>query len=87
MRDQSGALLTRGIYSAVRHPRYVGGAVGTLGMALFANYLSAYAVCALYFPLITAVAAAEERELLARFGDDYHRYMKAVPRFIPRRGR
>jgi len=33
---------------------------------------------------IYAVALLEERELLARFGDEYRTYCRRVPRFIPK---
>lgn len=83
--DGPGTLLTQGIYSRLRHPRYVEVTLWVLGYALFANYLGAYVVLALSVPLILGVVVLEERELRQRFGEAYEAYCRRVPRFIPRR--
>ena len=38
--SQEGVLLTEGIYSRIRHPRYVESLLWILGYALFTNYLA-----------------------------------------------
>ena len=79
-----GALITEGIYSHLRHPRYVQVMLGLAGFALFTNYLALYALLAICTPLIYLVVLLEERELRHRFGEDYERYCRDVPRFLPR---
>ena len=79
-----GDLVTGGIYSRMRHPRYVGVWLAVAAVALFANYLSLYILALAYVPLIYLVAALEERELSARFGAAYREYCTHVPRFVPR---
>jgi protein-S-isoprenylcysteine O-methyltransferase Ste14 len=79
-------LLQEGIYARVRHPRYLGSAFGLLGVSLFANYLAPYVVAVVCAPLLYVVTVLEERELVHRFGDEYVRYQRRVPRFIPRLG-
>ena len=77
-------LLTEGIYSRIRHPRYVDATLGLLAHVLFTNYLAVYVVfllCLLGFP---AIVRLEEKELRARFVEEYERYCERVPRFIPR---
>lgn len=77
-------LITTGVYSRIRHPRYAEALVGTLAHALFTNYLAVYAVFLLFlvgFPLIVRL---EERELRVRFGGEYERYSERVPRFVPK---
>ncbi len=71
-----------GGYGLVRHPQY------TLAMIfLFAaptvsrNHLLFTLLSGLYFVL---GAYLEERRLLTTFGDDYLRYRREVPMFIPR---
>lgn len=81
-----GALLTEGIYGLIRHPRYVEVAIGTLGYALFANYLGAYLVAAATIPVLHLIVLLEERELADRFGEAYEEYRRRVPRYLPRRG-
>ncbi|MEM7414784.1 MAG: DUF1295 domain-containing protein [Gemmatimonadota bacterium] len=80
-----GTLLDQGIYSKIRHPRYVEVVVGVAAYAAFANYTGAWFVAALTVPLIHAIVLLEERELIARFGAAYQEYAARVPRYIPRR--
>ncbi len=80
-----GMLFTSGIYSTIRHPRYVEVLFCSLAYALFANYLGAYVAVGLCIPMLYLIAMLEERELLERFGAEYAAYCGRVPRFIPRR--
>lgn len=84
--DKKGRVLSQGIYRRVRHPRYVAIIIGSLGWALFVNYVGVYVVAILTVPSLYLVAVLEERELLERFGDEYARYRERVPRFVPRLG-
>lgn len=84
---KEGRLLQLGIYRRVRHPRYLGVMLGTVAMALFTNYLAAYAVAVIAFPWLHLIMVLEERELLDRFGEAYRTYQQQVPRLVPRRSR
>jgi len=79
-----GTLVTGGIYSHLRHPRYLQVMLGLAAFALFTNYLALYALLAVCLPLIYLVVLFEERELRHRFGEEYERYCQQVPRFLPR---
>lgn len=81
--DNPGKLLTEGIYSQIRHPRYVEGFFGLAAVALFTNYLAVYIVWMAYVPTIFLIVLFEERELRQRFGDLYMVYCRQVPRFVP----
>ena len=83
----AGRLVTDGIYSRLRHPRYVGMGLGVAAAALFSNYLATYIMVAAYVPVIYLVVLLEERELSGRFGAAYRRYCQEVPRFFPRLAR
>jgi protein-S-isoprenylcysteine O-methyltransferase Ste14 len=76
-------LITQGIYSRMRHPRYVQFLIALVGYALIANYLAAYLVTALWFPGIYVIVLLEERELRAHFGAAYDEYCRKVARFLP----
>ena len=80
-----GRLLTEGIYSKVRHPRYVSVWLGTLAVAFFTNYLAVYVIAVLLVPAGYLLVLLEERELRGRFGAEYAAYSERVPRFFPRR--
>jgi protein-S-isoprenylcysteine O-methyltransferase Ste14 len=80
---ERGVLLTEGIYSRVRHPRYIEVMLGVLAYALFANYVGVYILALATLPALLLVVVLEERELRQRFGDEYADYCARVPRFIP----
>jgi protein-S-isoprenylcysteine O-methyltransferase Ste14 len=82
---QRGELLTQGIYSMIRHPRYMEIVLITFGYAAISNHVGPWVLAALTFPLIHAVVLLEERELRDRFGEEYREYTALVPRYIPRR--
>ena len=77
-------LLKEGIYARVRHPRYASVIVGIMGFALLTNYSGVYVVVALTPLALYLITVLEERELLARFGEEYRQYREGVPRFFPR---
>jgi protein-S-isoprenylcysteine O-methyltransferase Ste14 len=85
---QEHKLVTEGIYRYVRHPAYsaimlevvsvplVGNAYGMLLLALLA-----------YVPVLLWRWWCEEGEMVAKFGETYRAYQRAVPAFLPLRGR
>ena len=82
--SREGVLLTEGIYSRIRHPRYVETILWILGYALFTNYLAMYVAFLLMLPIMHMVVLLEEKELKKRFGSAYEEYCRRVPRYIPR---
>lgn len=80
------ALLTDGIYGRVRHPRYLGAALGYVASAFLANYLLLYAALPAFLLLLHTVVLLEEKELTERFGETYREYARRVPRYLPRLG-
>jgi protein-S-isoprenylcysteine O-methyltransferase Ste14 len=77
-------LLTSGIYSRIRHPRYVQFLLGVLGYCCIVNYRSIYLLWLIWLPGIHLIVLLEERELRERFGREYEEYARRVPRFLPR---
>jgi protein-S-isoprenylcysteine O-methyltransferase Ste14 len=81
----SKCLVTHGVYSYVRHPRYA--AIVFLiypAFALLANsFLCLISTLAAYVIFRLSVVL-EERKLIDVFGQDYKDYMKETPGFIPR---
>jgi len=77
-------LLTEGIYSRVRHPRYLAVSIGMFAFALFTNYLAMYVIAVLVIPGLYWVVLLEEKELRDRFGSEYVSYSERVPMFFPR---
>lgn len=69
------------LYKITRHPIYLGFTIAfwaaptmTVGHLLFASTMTIYALVGIGY---------EERDLLARFGDEYVRYMSRVPMLFP----
>ncbi len=82
--DEPGTLVEDGVYSHMRHPRFVAMTLAVAAMALLTNYLILYLLWGVYVVMIIVIAVLEERELTARFGAKYIEYKKRVPRFVPR---
>jgi protein-S-isoprenylcysteine O-methyltransferase Ste14 len=77
-------LLKSGIYSRIRHPRYLGVLLGFTAVAFFINYLGVYLLVGVTLPALLIVIWLEEKELADRFGEEYQRYRREVPVLIPR---
>jgi protein-S-isoprenylcysteine O-methyltransferase Ste14 len=76
-------LLTEGIYSRVRHPRYLEVLLVMASLALVANNLASYVNWIIAIPSVLVIVRIEERELRDRFGAEYEAYCARVPRFVP----
>lgn len=76
--------MTEGPYSYVRHPQYSGLFLVIIGMLIQWPTI----ITALMFPVLLYVyyrlSKKEESEMLVQFGDEYMRYMKRTPMFIPK---
>ena len=74
-------LVDSGIYSIVRHPQYLGGilAIFVATPLLYPHWI--FVVLGVPGIVILYLSTREEeKRLIERFGDDYHTYMKKVPR-------
>jgi protein-S-isoprenylcysteine O-methyltransferase Ste14 len=77
-------LHTVGIRARVRHPYYLGHFCELLGWTIGTGLLVLWAMLA--FAIVTGalMIRAEERELVARFGESYREYQRDVPAMFPR---
>lgn len=73
-----------GIRARVRHPYYLGHLCELLGWTLGTGLVVLFVL--LPFAAVTGVLMirAEERELVARFGEEYREYQRSVPAIVPR---
>ena len=77
-------LVTNGPYRWVRHPLYtLAVLLGVANSLAAANWFFFVAGC-LVFLLLAIRTRKEEQNLVARFGDDYRKYMQRTGRFVPR---
>ena len=57
--------------------------LGVCAAAFFSNYLALYLQCPACLGLLYGMTRMEERELVARFGEEYVKYQRRVSRFPP----
>lgn len=78
------ALNTKGIYSTVRHPLYLGNYLMWIGIVAYTyNIYFVIIVSLLFWLYYERIMFAEERFLERKFGDDYINWSLKVPAFIP----
>jgi protein-S-isoprenylcysteine O-methyltransferase Ste14 len=78
-------LVRDGVYGIIRHPVYAIAITWGAAYVLFVNYAGVYLLFLLACPVFYILTFVEERELIDRFGDEYRRYQREVPRLVPRR--
>jgi protein-S-isoprenylcysteine O-methyltransferase Ste14 len=81
--DQGHELATGGPFALVRHPIYLGINLLGIGTALWIPSILLIAAAVLLVVGSDLRARAEERLLLAAFGDAYRAYMGRAKRFVP----
>ena len=78
------ALNTKGIYSTVRHPLYLGNYFMWIGIVMFTyNIWFVLLVSLLFWLFYERIMFAEERFLERKFGQDYVDWSMKVPPFWP----
>src|SRR5688500_11247150 len=84
--DPPRRLVVAGMYRHVRNPQYIGVVLVALGEAIFAGSLILLGYAAvLAMGYHAFVRFYEEPTLKKLFGDEYVRYTRAVPRWLPKR--
>lgn len=81
-----GKLVTTGIYSRVRHPQYSGIILASAGFLVQWPTIPTLILFPFVVGMYISLARREERDVEAKFPDEYQIYRKRVPAFIPRIG-
>ena len=77
-------LNSKGVYSVVRHPLYLGNYLIWLGIAVFTFNVYFIVIMSLLFWLYyERIMFAEEQFLESKFGDNFLNWSNVVPAFIP----
>lgn len=72
-----------GIYKEIRHPQAVGELFLWFAIAFFIHSLHMMIFSLVWIPIWYWWCVAEEKDLLLRYGDSYHNYVKSTGRFFP----
>jgi len=82
-------LLTTGLYSQIRNPMLLGWIIMLFGLGILLNSISLIFIFTPLFILLNILylKTIEEKEMEKKFGQEYLKYKKSVPMFIPRFGR
>jgi protein-S-isoprenylcysteine O-methyltransferase Ste14 len=75
-------LETSGPYRVTRNPQIVGGAILVIGCVLLWPSWFAIGWLALFAAMAHMMVLAEEEHLHRRYGEEYERYYKRVPRYL-----
>lgn len=79
-------LVTRGIYSQIRHPMYASQWLWVLAQPLLLqNWIAGFLNLLVFIPFYLLRVRAEERLMLEQFGDQYRSYMQRVGAVLPKR--
>jgi protein-S-isoprenylcysteine O-methyltransferase Ste14 len=76
-------VITKGVFSLVRHPVYLGSILAFLGFIVMTLSLLSVIIWLIGIIFYYRVSRYEERLLLSRFGKEYEDYMKKVPMLFP----
>ncbi len=74
---------TKGLYTVIRHPQYLGLGLAALGLAIMWPRFLTLVLFAIMLFLYYILAKDEERRMINRFGDSYIAYMKRTGMFLP----
>ena len=81
--DREPGVVVAGVYRLARHPMYFGAWLFFFGVGITTLSVTTLAVAVLTFIFYICVARHEEKNLEARFGDEYLQYKERVPLFVP----
>ncbi len=74
---------TKGLYTLIRHPQYLGLGLAALGLAIMWPRFLTLALFAVMLFLYYLLAKDEERRMINRFGESYIAYMNRTGMFLP----
>jgi protein-S-isoprenylcysteine O-methyltransferase Ste14 len=77
-------VVSTGVYGVVRHPQYLSGILGHLGVSVLLGSRDALLVTPIVLLAVYLLCWKEEKELIKEFGLEYKRYQDRVPMFIPK---
>lgn len=77
-------VIRKSVFKVVRHPIYLSEILLYCGLFMISISLASFVVLLMAIVFLHYVSRYEEMLLLARFGQEYQKYMQEVPMWIPR---
>ncbi len=77
---ETSVLVDTGIYSVVRHPLYLGWLLMYIALFLLSQHWLTAIIGIPGIVCVYLISRQEDQRLVEKFGDDYKRYMRSVPR-------
>ena len=77
-------IASRGLYRVIRHPQYLALSLWGIGMTILWPRFLVLVTLSIMFILYYFLAKDEERRMLSRYGESYHRYIEQTGMFLPR---
>ena len=77
---QTTTVVTTGIYAVIRHPLYLGWMLGYVSLVVIGQHWSIALVAIAGIAILYGICMQEDDRLLVRFGEEYARYQRSVPR-------
>ena len=77
-------VIRKSVFSVVRHPIYLSEILLYCGLLILSLSIASFVVLLMAMVFLHYISRYEERLLLARFGQEYRKYMQEVPMWIPR---
>ena len=82
---ETPGVITKGVFSIVRHPIYLGSILLYLGLVCITLSLASLVLWIFIVVFYLYISRHEEKLLLERFGDEYKDFKKKVPMLFPLR--
>jgi protein-S-isoprenylcysteine O-methyltransferase Ste14 len=76
-------LITRGPYSLIWHPIYLGEILFAFSIPMIANSLYGFVIMLVIVPIMLYRVSIEEKVLVSEFGQEYIEYTHKTKKFIP----
>jgi protein-S-isoprenylcysteine O-methyltransferase Ste14 len=81
--NNKGNLVTDGVYKYIRHPQYLGILLATLSLIIYRFSPISLMLWPVLVIIYYRLARKEERDVESKFGEEYLKYKRRVPMFLP----
>ena len=81
---ENPGVIRKSVFEVIRHPIYLSEILLYLGLLMLSLSLAAALIWGIAIMFLHYIAKYEEMLCLVRYGEEYNRYMRDVPMWVPR---